>query len=44
MTKAQEGAIYIGLLTVQMTAATIIICVVFPLFQQMIVRLGERRS
>jgi hypothetical protein len=41
LSKAQEGAIYVGLLTVQTAAATFMFWVVFPLFRQMIARLGE---
>ena len=41
LTKAQEETIYVGLLIVQTAAATFLFWVVFPLFRQMIVRLGE---
>jgi hypothetical protein len=39
--KSREGRVYFGLLTVQTAAATFMFWVVFPLFQQMIARLGE---
>jgi hypothetical protein len=41
LTKAQQGALYVGLLAVQTAAATFMFWVVFPLFQQLIVQLGE---
>ena len=41
LTKAQEETIYVGLLIVQTAAATFLFWIVFLLFRQMIVRLGE---
>lgn len=44
LTKTRENAIYVGLLTVQTTAASFLFWAVFPLFRQMIERLGERQD
>jgi hypothetical protein len=41
LTRTNEGTIYAGLLVVQTAAATFMFWVVFPLFRQMIDRLGE---